>query len=254
MDLPANAFKRAIKAGRQQIGLWSSLSSHLSVEVLAGSGFDWLLLDTEHAPNDLPMVLSQLQATSEGTAHPIVRPPWNDAVVIKRYLDAGVQSFLIPYVQNEEEARRAVAATRYPPRGMRGFASASRASRYGRVKDYYARCEEEICVLVQAETRQALGHLEAIAGVDGVDGVFVGPGDLSADMGYLGQPGHPDVVAVIDDAIARIKARGKAPGILTGDEKLARHFIEQGCLFTAVGSDVGLLTQSSERLAKTFKG
>jgi len=254
MDLPANTFKRAIKAGRQQIGLWSSLSSHLSVEVLAGSGFDWLLLDTEHAPNDLPMVLSQLQATSEGTAHPIVRPPWNDAVVIKRYLDAGVQSFLIPYVQNEEEARRAVAATRYPPRGMRGFASASRASRYGRIKDYYARCEEEICVLVQAETRQALGHLEAIAGVDGVDGVFVGPGDLSADMGYLGQPGHPDVVAVIDDAIARIKARGKAPGILTGDEKLARHFIEQGCLFTAVGSDVGLLTQSSERLAKTFKG
>lgn len=254
MDLPANTFKRAIKAGRQQIGLWSSLSSHLSVEVLAGSGFDWLLLDTEHAPNDLPMVLSQLQATSEGTAHPIVRPPWNDAVVIKRYLDAGVQSFLIPYVQNEEEARRAVAATRYPPRGMRGFASASRASRYGRVKDYYARCEEEICVLVQAETRQALGHLEAIAGVDGVDGVFVGPGDLSADMGYLGQPGHPDVVAVIDDAITRIKARGKAPGILTGDEKLAHHFIEQGCLFTAVGSDVGLLTQSSERLAKTFKG
>ena len=254
MDLPANTFKRAIKAGRQQIGLWSSLSSHLSVEVLAGSGFDWVLLDTEHAPNDLPMVLSQLQATSEGKAHPIVRPPWNDAVVIKRYLDAGVQSFLIPYVQNEEEARRAVAATRYPPRGIRGFASASRASRYGRIKDYYARCEEEICVLVQAETRQALGHLEAIAGVDGVDGVFVGPGDLSADMGYLGQPGHPDVVAVIDDAIARIKARGKAPGILTGDEKLARHFIEQGCLFTAVGSDVGLLTQSSERLAKTFKG
>jgi 4-hydroxy-2-oxoheptanedioate aldolase len=133
MDLPVNTFKRAIKAGRQQIGLWSSLSSHLSVELLAGSGFDWLLLDTEHAPNDLPMVLSQLQATEGGTAHPIVRPPWNDPVLVKRYLDAGVQSFLVPYVQNEEEARQAVAATRYPPRGMRGFASASRASRYGRI-------------------------------------------------------------------------------------------------------------------------
>lgn len=254
MDLPVNTFKRAIKAGRQQIGLWSSLSSHLTVEVLAGSGFDWLLLDTEHAPNDLPMVLSQLQATSESATHPIVRPPWNDPVVVKRYLDAGVQSFLIPYVQNEAEARAAVAATRYPPRGVRGFAAASRASRYGRVKDYYARCEEELCVLVQVETREALGHLEAIAGVDGVDGVFIGPGDLSADMGHLGQPGHPEVVAAIEDAIGRIQTCGKAPGILTGDEALARRCIEWGCLFTAVGSDVGILARESERLAARFKG
>lgn len=253
MDLPVNTFKRAIKAGQQQIGLWSSLASHLSVELLAGSGFDWLLLDTEHAPNDLPMVLIQLQATTGGTAHPIVRPPWNDPVVMKRYLDAGVQSFLIPYVQTEAEARAAVAATRYPPRGMRGFASASRASRYGRVKDYYAHCEEELCVLVQIETRQALGNLESIATVEGVDGVFIGPGDLSADMGHLGKPGHPEVVAAIDDAIGRIKACGNAPGILTGDEALARHFIERGCLFTAVGSDVGILTRGSEQLAAAFK-
>ena len=253
MDLPANTFKRAIKAGRQQIGLWSSLASHLSVEVLAGSGFDWLLLDTEHAPNTLPMVFSQLQAAGSGTAHPIVRPPWNDPVIIKGYLDAGVQTFLIPYVQTEEEARGAVAATRYPPRGVRGFATASRASRYGRIKDYHTRCEEELCVLVQIETRLALQNLEAIAGVDGVDGVFVGPGDLSADMGYLGQPSHPDVVAAIDDAIRRIKACGSAPGVLTGDEALARHFIEQGCLFTAVGADMSLLAQGSERLAAKFK-
>lgn len=249
MDVPSNTFKRAIKAGQQQIGLWSSLSSHITVEVLAGAGFDWLLLDTEHAPNDLPMVLSQLQAATGGTAHPIVRPPWNDPVVVKRYLDAGVQSFLIPYVQTETEARAAVAATRYPPRGIRGFASASRASRYGRIKDYYERCEEEICVLVQIETRQALGNLEAIAAVDGVDGVFVGPGDLSADMGLLGKPGHPEVVAAIDDALARIKACGKAPGILTGDEGLARRFIGQGCLFTAVGSDVGILAREADQLA-----
>ena len=253
MDIPVNTFKRAIKAGRPQIGLWSSLSSHLTVEVLAGAGFDWLLLDTEHAPNDLPMVLSQLQAMTGGTAHPIVRPPWNDTVVVKRYLDAGVQSFLIPYVQDEAEARAAVAATRYPPRGVRGFASASRASRYGRIKDYYARAEKEMCVLVQVETRHALGNLETIAAVDGVDGVFIGPGDLSADMGHLNQPGHPEVVVAIADAIRRLKALGIAPGILTGDEALARRFIEQGCLFTAVGSDVGILARESERLAARFK-
>jgi 4-hydroxy-2-oxoheptanedioate aldolase len=253
MELPVNSFKRAIKAGQQQIGLWSSLSSHISVEILAGSGFDWLLLDTEHAPNELPMVYSQLQAAVGGTAHPIVRPPWNDTVAIKRFLDAGVQTFLIPYVQTVEEARQAVAATRYPPKGVRGFASASRASRYGRVKDYYARCEEELCVLVQIETQLGLDNLEAIATVDGVDGVFIGPGDLSAGLGYLGQPGHPEVHRVIEDAIRRIKACGNVPGILTGDEALARRYIELGCLFTAVGADVSLLTRASEQLAGRFK-
>jgi 4-hydroxy-2-oxoheptanedioate aldolase len=252
--MPINTFKRAIKEGRQQIGLWSSLSSHISVEILAGSGFDWLLLDTEHSPNDLPMVYSQLQAAVGGTAHPIVRVPWNDMVTIKRYLDAGVQSFLIPYVQNEEEARQAVASTRYPPGGVRGFASASRASRFGRVKDYYARAAEEICVLVQVETREALGNLEAIARVPGVDGVFIGPGDLSADMGYLGQAGHPDVTAAIEDAIGRIKACGNVAGFLTGDETLARRFIELGCLVAAVGADVSLLVRASEQLAQRFKG
>src|SRR6188472_3923786 len=195
MDLPLNSFKRAIKSGQRQIGIWSSLASNVSVEVLAGAGFDWVLLDTEHAANEVPMVLSQLQAAVGGTAHPIVRPAWNDAVLIKRFLDVGVQTFLIPYVQNEEEARRAVAATRYPPRGVRGFAGTTRASRYGRVADYHARAEAEICVLVQVETRVALTHLEAIARVEGVDGVFIGPGDLSADMGYLAELGHPEVVA-----------------------------------------------------------
>ena len=164
-----------------------------------------------------------------------------------------MQTFLIPYVQNEAEARLAVAATRYPPRGMRGYASASRASGYGRVKGYHGACEAEICVLVQIETRQALQNLESIAGVEGVDGIFIGPGDLSSDMGYLGQPSHPDVVAAIDDAIRRIKACGVAPGILTGDEALARHFIEQGCLFTAVGADVSLLIQTADKLAARFR-
>lgn len=253
VDLPVNAFKRAIKAGQLQIGLWSSLSNNMSVEVLAGAGFDWLLLDTEHAPNELPMVLSQLQAAAGGTAHPIVRPPWNDPVRIKGFLDAGVQTFLVPYVQTESEARQAVAATRYPPRGVRGFAGATRASRFGRVKDYHTRCEEEICVLVQVETRIALRNLEAIAMVEGVDGVFIGPGDLSADLGYLGNLGHPDVQAIIEDAIGRIKAAGNIPGILIGDEALAHRYIDLGCLFTAVGADISILARGAEQLARRFK-
>jgi 4-hydroxy-2-oxoheptanedioate aldolase len=254
MELPPNTFKRAVRGGRPQIGLWSSLASHLTVEVLAGAGFDWLLLDMEHSPNEPPMVHGQLQAMVGGTAHPVVRPPWNDAVVIKRLLDIGVQSFLVPYVQSEGEARAAVAATRYPPKGVRGFASASRASRFGRIKDYHGRAEAELCVLVQIETRQGLANLEAIAGVDGVDGVFVGPGDLSADLGHLGDPGHPEVRAAIEDAIRRIVACGKAPGILTGDEGLARRCIELGCLFTAVGADVAILARGAEQLAARFKG
>jgi 4-hydroxy-2-oxoheptanedioate aldolase len=253
MDLPVNHFKRAIKAGRLQVGLWSCLASHLSVEVLAGAGFDWLLLDTEHAPNELPMVVSQLQATAGGTAHAVVRPPWNDAVRIKGFLDAGVQSFLVPYVQTDAEARQAVAATRYPPRGVRGFAGATRASRFGRVKDYHTRCEEEICVLVQVETRLAVRNLEAIAAVEGVDGVFIGPGDLSTDLGHVGNLGHPEVQAVIEEAIGRVKAAGNIPGILIADETLARRYIELGCLFTAVGADIGILARGAEQLARRFK-
>jgi 4-hydroxy-2-oxoheptanedioate aldolase len=253
MDLPINHFKRAIRAGRLQVGLWSSLASHVTVEVLAGAGFDWLLLDTEHSANEPPMVHSQLQAASGGTAHPIVRPAWNDAILLKRLLDLGVQTFLIPYVQTRAEAEQAVAATRYPPRGGRGFASASRASRFGRIKDYHTRCEDELCVLVQIETRQGLYNLEAIAGVEGVDGVFIGPGDLSAGLGFLGQPGHPEVQAAIEDAIARIRACGSIAGILTGDEQLARRYIELGCLFTAVGADVSILARGAEQLAMRFK-
>jgi 4-hydroxy-2-oxoheptanedioate aldolase len=253
VDLPVNPFKRAIEAGRLQVGLWSSLSSHVTVEVLAGAGFDWLLLDTEHSPNELPMVHGQLQAMVGGTAHPVVRPPWNDAVVVKRFLDVGVQSFLVPYVQDEAEARAAVAATRYPPKGVRGVATASRASRFGRVKDYFARAEEELCVIVQLESRKALEDLEAIAAVDGVDGLFIGPSDLSADLGHLGDPGHAEVQRAIEDAIRRIRACGKAAGFLTGDGKLARRYIELGCLVAAVGADVGVLARGAEQLAGRFK-
>lgn len=255
MDVPANTFKRAIHAGRQQIGLWSSLANHVSVEILAGSGFDWLLIDTEHSPNELPQVVNQLHAMMEYPAtQPIVRPPVNDTVVIKRFLDAGVQSFLIPMVDTPEQAAAAVAATRYPPHGVRGFASASRASRFGRVSDYYARAHEEICVLVQIESKLGLDHLDAIAAVPGVDGVFIGPGDLSAALGHLGGQGDEAIVTLIEDMISRIGKAGNRAGILTGDEALARRYIAAGCVFTAVGSDVGILARGSEALARKFRG
>ncbi len=253
MQLKENKFKKHIANGKLQIGLWSSLSDNISVEILVDSGFDWLLIDSEHAPNELPMIVRQLQATKGGGASIVARPPWNDTVVIKRFLDAGVQSLLIPMVQTAAEARAAVAATRYPSdSGVRGFASQSRASGYGRMDGYFERYHEEICVLVQVETRAALENIEEIATVEGVDGIFIGPGDLSADMKLPGQPGHPDVVAAVDSAIARVKATGKPPGILIGKEELARHFIQQGCVFTAVGSDVGLLINGARRLLDGF--
>jgi 4-hydroxy-2-oxoheptanedioate aldolase len=253
MQVPSNPFKSALRKGEMQLGLWSGLSSNVTVEVLANAGFDWLLLDTEHSPNELPMVHSQLQAIVRGPTHPIVRPTWNDTVTIKRFLDIGVQTLLIPFVQNADEARQAVAATRYPPLGVRGYAAAARASDFGRVKDYPAACEEQICVLLQVETPEALANIEAIAAIDGVDGIFIGPGDLAASMGYIGQVGHPEVVAAIDDAIRRIRATGKPAGILAGDERLARHWIEVGANFVAVGSDVGLLARGAEQLAARFK-
>ena len=254
MPAPTNPFKRGLRAGRPQIGLWTSLASNLAVEVVAGGGFDWLLLDMEHAPNELPMVHSQLQAVAGGTAHPIVRPPWNDMVVIKRLLDIGAQSLLIPYVQTAEEARNAVAFTRYPPHGVRGFATGPRANDYGRIADYVQTYADELCVLVQVETRQGLDNLEAIAAVDGVDGVFIGPADLAAALGHAGDLKHPEVQAAIEDAIRRLVAAGQPPGILTGDEVLARRYLELGCLFVAVGSDLALLRAHADALAGRFKG
>ncbi len=253
MDKLINPFKQALKSGRLQIGLWHSLSSHLVVEILANSGFDWILIDTEHAPNELPMVLRELQAMSAGTAHAVVRPAWNDPVMIKRLLDVGAQSLLVPYIETEEEAKRAVQSTRYPPEGFRGFASQARASRYGRIKGYHAAANAEICLLLQVETRRGLENLERIARVDGVDGIFIGPGDLSAALGHLGEPNHPEIVKTIDEAIRRIKDAGSVPGILTGNVQLAQHYIEQGCLFTAVGSDIGLIANGAEQLAAKFR-
>jgi 4-hydroxy-2-oxoheptanedioate aldolase len=254
MDMPVNALKRALLEGRPQIGLWSAFPTHNTVEVVAGAGFDWLLLDTEHAPSDVPVVHRQLQAMSGGTASAVVRPAWNDAVLLKRFLDIGVQSFLVPMVQDADEARRAVAATRYPPEGIRGVAVTIRANRFGRVKDYHRLANAQICVQVQLETRRALENLEAIAAVPGVDGLFIGPSDLAADFGHLGNPAHPEVKTAIDDAVRRVRKAGKVAGILAPIEADARHWLELGATFVAVGSDVGLLARQSEALAAKYAG
>lgn len=253
MELPKNTFKHAIASGRLQLGLWCSLSHHYSTEVVAGAGFDWLLLDTEHSPNDLESLLAQLQAVAPYPTSAVVRVPWNDPVTIKRVLDIGAQTLLVPYVQNAEEARQAVAAARYPTAGVRGVAGTTRATRFGRVRDYARRAHDEICVLVQTETQQAVDAIESIAAVDGVDGVFIGPADLHASLGHVGETAHADVLPVIDDAIARIVKTGKAPGILTSDETLARRYIGLGARFVAVGADVGILARGADRLAAAFK-
>jgi 4-hydroxy-2-oxoheptanedioate aldolase len=253
MEMPLNALKRALAAGRPQIGLWSTLASPAVAEVVAGSGFDWILLDTEHAPNDVTTVHRQLQAMQGSPASAVVRPSWNDAVLFKRLLDIGVQSFVVPFVQNADQARRAVAATRYPPAGIRGVATTTRASRYGRVKGYLESANDEICVVVQIETSDAMANIEAIAAVDGVDGLFIGPSDLAASMGHLGDNAHPRVRSAIDAAIGRIRATGRCAGILASVEADARHWLDLGCLFVGVGSDAGVLARQTEALAARFK-
>jgi 4-hydroxy-2-oxoheptanedioate aldolase len=253
MNLPQNSFKRALRAGAAQIGLWSSLSSNYTVEVIAGAGFDWILLDMEHSPNDLENLLTQLQAAAPYPTHSVVRVAWNDMVTIKRVLDIGAQSLLVPYVSTAEEAQAAVSYTRYPPAGLRGVAGTTRATQFGRVRDYAKRAHEEICLLVQVETQQALDNIEAICAVEGVDGVFIGPADLHASLGYTGEIAHPAVKPLIDDAIRRIRKAGKAPGILTPNEADARRWLECGALFVAVGADVGILARGAEALAAKFK-
>ena len=252
-EFQINAFKHALAAGKLQIGLWSSLCSNIAAEIISDSGFDWILLDTEHSPNEIPGLVEQLQASQRGGATPIIRPAWNDAVLAKRCLDIGAQTLLFPYVQNADEARRAVAATRYPPQGVRGVSVAARASRYGRIPGYLGKANDEICVLVQVETREAMKEIEAIAKVSGVDGVFIGPSDLAASLGHLGNPAHAEVQEAIHDAVKRLKAVGKPAGILTGNEEEIRRYIDWGYLFVAVGSDVGLLAKGADTLAKKFK-
>jgi 4-hydroxy-2-oxoheptanedioate aldolase len=253
MDLPKNAFKAALKAGKPQIGLWCSIPSNYTAELLAGAGFDWLLLDTEHTPIDIETVITQLQAVAPYPTTPIVRVPWNDRVTIKRYLDIGIQTLLIPQVDTVEEAKAAVAHARFPDAGVRGVAGSTRASRFGRVKNYHVNAHHEICTLIQVESREALSHIEALAAIDGIDGIFIGPADLHASLGYLGERAHKDIMPVIDDALARIAKTGKAAGILTDSEENARRWLKCGATFVGVGSDVGLLAKNADALAAKFK-
>ena len=253
LHLPPNRLKAALREQRRQIGLWSSLCSNIVAEIIAGAGFDWILIDMEHGPNEVPGVLSQLQAMATGTAEPVVRVAWNDMVLIKRVLDLGARCILVPFVQNAEEATKAVAATRYPPLGIRGVCVAPRANRFGRVAGYHRMSHEEMCVLVQMETRAAAGEVENIAAVEGVDGIFIGPSDLAASLGHLADPRHPEVQAVIANACSRIRAAGKAAGILAAGIDDAARYLGMGFAFVAVGSDAGVLNQGAQKLAAHFK-
>lgn len=253
MMLPPNRFKRALKEGRQQIGLWNSIPGSLVSEVLATCGFEWVVIDTEHAVTDIPDTLPMMQAMAPYRTQAVVRPASNDPVLIKRLLDLGAQTLIIPYVQNAEEARAAVAAMRYAPRGMRGVAGLTRASIFGQVAGYHQRAEEELCLILQVETAEALARIPEIAAVDGVDGLFIGPADLAASMGHAGDLRHPDVVAAIEAGIRAIVAAGRPAGILTLDPAFAQTCIGWGTTFTAVGMDVALLAQGARALSARFR-
>lgn len=252
-DLPRNAFKHAIAQGQQQIGLWCTLPDPYVTEFLAHAGFDWLLIDSEHSPSDLKTIGTQIAVARDANTSIIVRPPVNDTVVIKQYLDIGAQTLLLPMVNSAAEARAAVAAMRYPPEGVRGVAGTTRATRFGRIPGYHKNASTELCLLVQVETKAALDELEAIAAVDGVDGIFIGPSDLAASLGFPGNPYEPEVVATIEKAIQRIRATGKPAGILAFDEEYLHECVAQGTTFTAVGGDIALLLSGAENLARRFK-
>ena len=255
MRTPPNPFKAALAEPGARIGLWVGLADPYAAELCATAGFDWLLIDGEHGPNDLRSMLGALQAVAPYPSHPVLRIPQGDAALIKQVLEIGATTLLVPMVESAEQARALVAATRYPPRGVRGVGSGlARSSRWSAHANYLHEADDSVCLLVQVETASALAQLDEIAAVDGVHGVFIGPADLSASMGHLGNPGHPDVRAAIDGAIARIGAAGKAPGILTVDEALARHYIGLGARFVAVGVDATLLARSTRALAQRFKG
>jgi 4-hydroxy-2-oxoheptanedioate aldolase len=257
MQTPINPFKQALADKRAQIGLWVGLADHYTTEICASAGFDWLLLDGEHSPNDLRTLLQQAQVIAGYPAsHAIARVPMGHGnvgeMLLKQYLDLGIQTLLVPMVDTPQQAQALVRGMRYPPDGIRGMGGA-RASRWGRIPNYGKEANAQVCLLVQAESQLALDNLEAIAAVDGVHGIFIGPADLSASLGHVGNPGHPAVQQAIDTAIARIVKAGKAAGILTTDEALARHYLQLGATFVAVGLDNNLLARATATLAAKFK-
>lgn len=255
--MKTNSFKTRLKAREQQIGIWSMLASSNVLEVLTQSDYEWVLVDTEHAPNEMPMVLEQLRTVAQSTVQAVVRPPVNDPVVIKRLLDIGAQTLLVPMVESAEDAQKAVAAVRYPPQGMRGVSAGTRANRYGFDIDYFEHANQEVCLVVQIESAAGLSNLEQIAAVDGIDALFIGPSDLAAALDHLGDNKHPDVQKQIHAARERCHAAGKPIGILMPDETLAAEYIRTGFDFVAIATDITLLRSGAEaalrRLANVRK-
>lgn len=254
MPAPHNKLKAALKAGKTQTGLWLSLANSYSAELLGEAGFDWLLIDGEHAPNDLQTIMQQLQVLRFSESAVLVRPPIGEPWIIKQLLDAGAQSLLIPMVESGAQAALLANSVRYPPRGIRGVgAGAARASRFGYIADYTETADDEVLLMLQIESRAGIAALDDIASVDGVDSVFIGPADLSADMGYLGNPFAPEVQVVIEDAIKRILGHGKAVGIFMAQPDYAKRYMELGATFVAIGTDAGLLSQGSRELQALYK-
>lgn len=253
MKLKPNAFTAALGRGDKQIGLWITLCSNFVADVTAPAGYDWALVDMEHSPNDYQSVLGQLQAYAASDTTAIVRVEWNDTVAVKRLLDLGAPGILFPMIQSVEEAEQAIAATRYPPRGVRGVAGATRATKFGRITDYVARVEDETTVLLQLETLAAVEQAEAIATVDGVNGIFFGPGDIAADIGKVGKPMDPEVWALIKPAAQKLIARGIPVGTLVLDPAFASELLNEGFTFVACGTDASLLAKASDHLLATVK-
>ena len=251
MEMPKNNFKARLAEGGIQYGLWVSLADSVAAEITAGAGFDWILLDAEHSPNDIRSLLQQLQAVGGYPVSPIIRPVRGDVALIKQYLDIGAQSILVPMVETSEHAAEMVRAVRYPPAGVRGVATA-RGSRWGRVEDYWAQANDQMCVIAQIESIAGLENLEAIAAVAGIDALFVGPSDLGAALGYLGQADRPAVKAAVTDALSRIRATGKAAGVLGVTPELAAEYAAAGATFVGVGTDTGLLANGTRALADRF--
>ncbi|MGF6732226.1 2-dehydro-3-deoxyglucarate aldolase [Paraburkholderia youngii] len=247
-----NRFRRAIREGKTQIGCWASLASPIATELLGTVGFDWMLLDAEHAPNDVLTLIPQLMALKDSGSAPVVRPPANDSVVIKRFLDSGFSNFLVPFVDSADDAARAVAATRYPPQGIRGVSVGHRGNRYGTVPDYFALANDNICVIPQIESRKAVETIDSILAVDGIDAVFIGPSDLAASYGHLGNASHPDVQQAIAYVFERARAAGKSSGILAPVQADAERYLSMGARVVAVCADLGLLKGAAQAAQKHF--
>lgn len=253
MNVTPNPFLAAIRAGKPQLGIWVGLCSPFAAEIVAGAGFDWALVDMEHSPNDLNLVLGQLQAFAAYETTALVRPEWNDPVLVKRLLDIGAQGLLFPMIQTVEEGQKAIAATRYPPNGVRGVSYSTRANKFGRVKDYFTKSEDELAVLLQLETRAAVGLAGQIGALGGCDGVFFGPADIGADMGILGQPTHPDIWEFIMPVAKRLMADGIPVGTLVADTNLARRLLDEGFTFVACGIDASILAKGVDALLSEMK-